>query len=472
MTVAKKNKTDRPETENKPTAGATMDVLQARLGELSDQATVIENTADAEHRDMTADEVKEVQTLVSAFKEVEEEISARKANADMKAKLNAPQRRLTQPVDSAAHDDEEEADEDEPRRPYARVTGGMPSGATKGKWGFRSMGEFSIAAIKTGRGMPDSRILNAPSSFGSEGQSADGGFAVPPDFRADIMKQVMSEESLLSRCDNQTTASNSLSLPLDTVTPWDSASGVLTSWTGEGATIGGSKPKLGMLETKLNKLTALVPLTDEILEDVPAMTRWLESKVPDKITSALNTAIVAGSGVGQPLGLLSSAAKITQAAKSGQGANTVVYENITNMFGRLYAKLRPNAVWLLNQDVEPQLQNMVAPGSTFPAYLPPGGLSATPYGMLMGRPVIPVEAAKALGTEGDLILTDLSQYLAVLKSSGLRSDVSIHLYFDADITAFRFILRMGGQPYWPAAIARQNGSNTLSSIVTLSSTRT
>lgn len=471
MTVAKKNKTDRPETDNKP---ATMDTLQARLGELSDQATVIENTADAEHRDMTAEEVKEVQSLVSAFKEVEEEIAARKETAEMKAKLNTPQRRLTQPVDSAAHDDEEEADEEEPapRRAYARVTGGMPSGATKGKWGFRSMGDFAIAAIKTGRGMPDSRILNAPSSFGSEGQSADGGFAIPPDFRQDIMKQVMGEESLLSRCDQQTTSSNSISLPLDTVTPWDTASGVLTSWTGEGATIGGSKPKLGMLETKLNKLTALVPLTDEILEDVPAMTRWLQSKVPDKITSALNTAIVAGSGVGQPLGLLNSGAKVIAAAKSGQGANTVVYENISGMFGRLYAKLRPNAVWLLNQDVEPQLQNMVAPGATFPAYLPPGGLSATPYGMLMGRPVIPIEAAKALGTEGDIILTDLSQYLAVLKSSGLRSDVSIHLYFDADITAFRFILRMGGQPYWPAPIGRQNGSNTLSSIVTLNGTRT
>jgi HK97 family phage major capsid protein len=133
-------------------------------------------------------------------------------------------------------------------------------------------------------------------------------------------------------------------------------------------------------------------------------------------------------------------------------------------------------VWLINQDVEPLLQAMAFPAASgsavFPAYLPPGGLSDSPYGRLMGRPVLPLEACQTVGTEGDIILTDPTQYLVVMKASGIRSDVSIHLYFDSDHVAFRFIMRVGGQPYWPAAITRQNGSNTLSSIVTLNSTRT
>jgi hypothetical protein len=48
----------------------------------------------------------------------------------------------------------------------------------------------------------------------------------------------------------------------------------------------------------------------------------------------------------------------------------------------------------------------------------------------------------------------------------------MHLYFDTDHLAFRFVMRIGGQSYWPSAIARKNGSNTLSPIVTLNSTRT
>ncbi len=78
---------------------------------------------------------------------------------------------------------------------------------------------------------------------------------------------------------------------------------------------------------------------------------------------------------------------------------------------------------------------------------------------------------QALGTEGDIILFDPTQYLTVLKAEGMRTDVSIHLYFDSDHTAFRFIMRVGGQSYWPAAISRQYAANTLSPIVTLSSTR-
>jgi hypothetical protein len=60
----------------------------------------------------------------------------------------------------------------------------------------------------------------------------------------------------------------------------------------------------------------------------------------------------------------------------------------------------------------------------------------------------------------------------VTKSDGLRADVSIHLYFDTDHTAFRFVMRVGGQPYWSQAVPRSNSANTLSMIVTLSSTRT
>jgi hypothetical protein len=42
----------------------------------------------------------------------------------------------------------------------------------------------------------------------------------------------------------------------------------------------------------------------------------------------------------------------------------------------------------------------------------------------------------------------------------------MHLFFDQNVTAFRFVLRMNGQPWLSAAIARKSGSNTLSHFVT------
>jgi HK97 family phage major capsid protein len=414
-------------------------------------------------RELTPEEQAAHASLTTKF-------AALKAGVERDGFMAQPQPRATLPSDIG----------DEPvvasKRPYGSgVTGGLPVGSSKRTFGFQNVGQWAIACVKMSRGHVDQRIMNAPTTFGSEGVSSDGGFAVPPDFKQAIMVQVLGEESLLSRCDQQITSSNSLSLPYDAVTPWDTSTGVTTQWLGEGATISASKPNIAMRETKLHKLAALVPLTSELLEDVPAMQAWLQSKVPSKITSALNNAIVRGTGVGQPLGLLSSAAKITQTAESGQGNGTLVTNNLVKMHSRMYARLRANGLWIAHQSIEPQLLTLTMPGTTpsWPAFMPfGGGISGKPFATLLGMPIVFVEAASTLGTEGDIVLTDLTQYLAVLKSSGLRSDVSIHLYYDSDHVAFRFILRVGGQPYWSAPVNPQNGSNTLSSIVTLSSTRT
>jgi HK97 family phage major capsid protein len=124
----------------------------------------------------------------------------------------------------------------------------------------------------------------------------------------------------------------------------------------------------------------------------------------------------------------------------------------------------------MNPDVEQQLMTMQFPGTgtAVPAYLPPGGLSASPYGTLLGRPVIPTEACPALGDKGDIIFGDLGNYQTVIKAGGIRSDVSIHIWFDYDITAFRFVLRVGGQPLWNSSItAFQSGSSARGFFATL-----
>lgn len=466
---AKKNKSDLPVVpSNKPN---TVESLQEHLVNLADQVTVLQNTADAESRALSEGELSEINRLQAEFRRTESEISARVESDAMIDRLNnhrVPRRTAPEGVDV----ENGGGDSVIPQR--QRITGGDRVGVKPGGWGFRNMGEFAMAIHGMARGRHDPRIVNAPSTYGQEAVAADGGFAVPPDFRATIMKTVESEESLLSKTDQQFTSGNSISLPQDNATPWSSSGGIQVYWTGEGNAITPSKPQLANLECKAHKIAALVSVTDELLEDAPSMNNWINSKVPDKLVSALNDAIVNGSGIGKPLGLLSAACKITATAVSGQGAGTVVAKNISAMWTRLYAKFRSDAVWLINQDVEPQLQAMTFPGTSpaFPAYMPPGGFSQSPYATLFGRPIIPIEACQTVGTEGDVILTSLKQYMTVQKTIGVRSDMSIHLYFDTDHTAFRFIFRVGGQSYWPAAIARQNGSNTLSPIVTLSSTRT
>ena len=261
----------------------------------------------------------------------------------------------------------------------------------------------------------------------------------------------------MSLTDQQISSGNSITFPADETTPWQSSGGIQAYWEVEGGQKQQSKPALVEKTVKLNKVIALVPLTDELLEDAPAMASYVNRKAPEKIVFKVNDAIINGTGVGMPLGILKSPGTVIVAKESGQTADTVVYENISKMWTSLTPSARRNARWLMNADVEQQLMRMKFPdqgsGNAVPVYLPPGGMSAAPYGVLLGRPIVYSEAMPALGDEGDIVFGDLANYLSGTKTGGIKSDVSIHVWFDYDMTAFRFVLRVGGQPWWNAPVA-------------------
>ncbi len=353
------------------------------------------------------------------------------------------------------------------------------------KFGFKSFGAFA-QAVRAGLGADteDARkLVNVATTYGNEGTGADGGYLVPPSFSAEIWQKVQAEENLMTRCAQLVTDNNSMMIPKDETTPWQTSGGVLVYWGAEAAAITASKPLLEMGALRLAKLFALVPVSEELLSDASGIESWLRAKAPAKMAAKINTAIVAGTGVGQPLGIIPAGtavgASVVQVSKeTSQPADTIWMTNIEKMYSRMYAPWRRNAVWLINQDLEPQLAGMAfqasgassaLPGtSAVPAYLPAGGLSASPYATLKGRPVVPIEACSGIGDLGDIIFADLNQYWILTKAGGIQTDTSIHLYFDQALTAFRFIFRVNGQPAWSSTITRQNGSsNELSWATTL-----
>ena len=218
----------------------------------------------------------------------------------------------------------------------------------------------------------------------------------------------------------------------------------------------------------LHKLIGLCYSTDELLQDSPALESWIKSAFPNEFGFKLDEAIVNGNGVGQPMGIMNSGSMISVAAEAGQGAATVVPENIHKMFSRMLPKSVLKAKWYINQEVWPQLFSMVLPVGTagVPVFMPPGGISSSPYGTLMGRPIMPIEQCQALGTAGDIIFADLSHYYLADKS-GIQSDSSIHVQFVTDETAFRFVYRVDGQPKVNSPITPFKGTATLSPFVNL-----
>lgn len=448
--------------------------LQDRLLDLNEQIQTLQATADSENRDLNDDEAASIQTLMASFDETQAELDRRKRIIQQTENLRQSMGRQSEPQNP---DPQNRADDNPPAQTFSRQPrqpniSVVDRPETRGRWGWRSLGEFANAVRIAGDhgGTVDPRLVqNAPTSFGSGSTGADGGFAVPPDFRESIMVKVFAEESLIARTDQMTSSGNSITMPKDETTAWQTTGGIQAHWEGEGNQIQQSKIALLEETIRLSKLTVLVPMTDELLEDASALDTYLRRKAPDKMDFKVTDAIINGDGVGKPAGILPSSATVVVAKEAGQAADTVVFNNIVKMWSRMYARSRSSAIWLVNQDIEPQLLTMSFEGnsSSVPAYMPANGLSASPFGTLMGRPVIPTEACPTLGDKGDIILADMSQYLTATKTQGIRAETSMHLWFDYDVTAFKFVMRVAGKPWFDAPIQPKNGSATRSPFVTL-----
>lgn len=332
--------------------------------------------------------------------------------------------------------------------------------------GFRNVADFalSVRSALTGGGF-DPRLGAAPANFNQNQGSSGEGFAVPPDYREQIWGIAFPENDLLSLCNPEPTSSNSISIPKDETTPWGAA-GVQAGWRAEAAQMLANKVALTGTILQLHELNAFVLATQELLDDAPRLNSRLTIQAGRAINFKASDAVMWGDGNGKPLGFMNSKALVTVAKDGGQGAATLSVNNLASQLARLLAT-GGNPVWIANRDILPQLIALVIGNQ--PAWVPFNqGLVGGPGGYLLGYPVYFNEHAQTLGTLGDIVLADLTGYALASKiGQGIEFASSIHLFFDYNMSAFRWTFRLGGQPYLSAPVAPKNGANTKSHFVAL-----
>ena len=341
---------------------------------------------------------------------------------------------------------------------------------------FASFGEQMVAVAQAGingrGGDIDAKLkyeIFGAATGASEGTATDGGYLVQTDFSTELLKKAYEVGILASRVKRIPISANANGLKVNAVKETSRANGsrwggVQAYWTGEAELITASRPKFRQMELDLKKLTGMCYVTDELLQDSTALGAILNDAFGDEFGFKLDDAIMNGTGAGMPKGYLNSSAMVTVAKEAGQAADSILAENIGALWGRMWARSRANAVWLINQQLEAKLMFMKI-GDT-PIYVPAGGLSGAPYATLLGRPVIPIEQASAIGDLGDIQLVDLSQYLLIDKG-GIQGAQSMHVRFLYDELVFRFIYRADGQPIWELPMTPFKGADTLSPFVTL-----
>ena len=362
---------------------------------------------------------------------------------------------------------------------------------------FGCMGEFlkSVRDACTPGTSADRRLFRVAGA--NEGTGADGGYLVPPEYADGIIDLVRGESVLYPQARKVPISGNRLiEMYLAESSRKDPSSGsrhggVLAYWKGEADQYDAVKAQFGERTTNLQKLTAYCPVTEELLEDYPAMEATINDLVGREFAFKADDAMLNGTGNLMPLGILATnsgtpaqnnGALVTIDKESGQTAKTLMFENIIKMYNALIAQNRSNAAWYINQDLEILLMQLTMPTGSIkstgdsavekivgqsgaPVYLPAGAYGNA-EARLFNLPVRPIEQCGALGEKGDIVLMDASQYLWI-ERTGITRQSSMHVRFDYDETVFKFTWRAGGRPDWMNKIEAYKGTTARSPYVCL-----
>lgn len=336
--------------------------------------------------------------------------------------------------------------------------------------GFHSLSELgrSVVVAATG-GQRDPRLdqlLAAPSGQMQNQGAAGEGYEVPVEYRSNIWDIAFAPDSLLGMVTPEPTTSNAVAMGKDESTPWG-ATGVQAVWRSEASQLTASKLNTTGELLRLHEMYCFVIATQELLDDAPRLQDRLTNKAGLAIRWKVGDSIMWGTGQGQPLGFMKAGSLITVAKETGQATATLSVANLLKMSSRLLRGIGGSPIWIGNSDIIPQLGQLTI--GNVPAWLPLNQpLSGDIEGMIAGRPFLPTDHNDTLGNLGDLAFINPQGYYAITKAGGgIDFSASIHLFFDYNMQALRWLFRFGGTPYLAAAVTPARGATTKSHFVTL-----
>jgi len=354
--------------------------------------------------------------------------------------------------------------------------------------GFRSMGDMLQAVCAAGMkakygesigpyvcGVADAKLIayqianvKAIKAAASSNDSAnetvpsEGGFMVGTDYSSGLIIPAWETALLPSKCMPVKISANSNRVSFKAIDETTRATGsryggVQVYMAAEANSVTEKKPKFRDIELKLNKMMGLTYLTDEVMQDAPALESWVTMMFKKEFGFRMDDLIINGTGSGQPLGILNAGCLRSVVKETSQTADTILWENVKKMYQ--FNMNRLTAEWYVNQECLSQLMGMEMAVGTggVPVWLPAG--TDRPYDTLLGRPINYIEQAAALGDVGDIIFADFGEYMFADKSD-ISVVSSIHVAFEYDETALRFTYRLDGQPILASAITPYKGAST------------
>lgn len=233
----------------------------------------------------------------------------------------------------------------------------------------RASDEYKKDFLNVLRGKP--QIYNVM----QESIDADGGFLVPEEFENQIVTALEENNVIRSIAKTITTAAER-KIPI-------AATHSVAQWTPENGAYAESNPTFGQKTIDAFKLTDLVKVSTELLQDsMFNLESYISSEFARAFGIAEEQAFCTGTGVGQPTGIFTENGGEVGITLSS--ASNITCDNIIELVHSLKSPYRRNAVFLMNDSTVSMLRKLK---DTNGAYLWQPSLQAGQPDRLLGYPL-------------------------------------------------------------------------------------
>jgi len=322
---------------------------------------------------------------------------------------------------------------------------------------FESVGEFMAAVAYNPNDQRLANLYQERAADQSMGSGPRGGFAVPTQF-LDRMLHVSPQEAIIRPRAEVLPAGSppdaAVTMPaLDQTkgaAPANTYGGVTVGWVGEG----GAKPKtdvaLREITLQPKEVAGHIAITDKLLRNWQSAGAMLERQLRGAIISSEEHAFFNGNGVGKPLGFAASGAayKVTR-----NTAGSIITEDIDAMAERILMR-GGSPIWMASQSVKSKLRQLKDEEGN---RIWQSSLKEGDPDLLDGKPVFWHERSPLLGTEGDLVLADLSYYLIKDGSGPFVAMGHINDDFTNNKSRMKIFWNVDGQPWLTAPFKQEKG---------------
>ena len=204
--------------------------------------------------------------------------------------------------------------------------------------------------------------------------SADGGYLVPDEFRAELIRDLEEPTTMRSLVRTVPMLRNAMNIPTLTAKP-------KVYWTAENTQKTTTSAEFGQKTLTAYKVAAILYASEELVEDAYDfnIVQLIIGLFSEALREEEDRVMTIGSGSGQPTGIANCS--ITAVTCSGN----LDFDDIINLFYKLPAKYRKNATFLVNNANITELRKVKDSNGRYIWQEP---LSADQPATILGRPVI------------------------------------------------------------------------------------